>query len=337
MSVIGTYQVIVNEQTYDCNIYSTVVEATPTTVAGGSYWEIKVNDQTGYLGLWPASSTEQSQFAVPLVYTRNNAAFYLMTQVVNNVHVSITQSANQTITITCNGQAYTSDFDILYGTKYTATVTTNNNKLNPGTLNIASSGTITTDLSFSVTPVTSKSVTFSAGSISTSNQTLAYQVIGSTTRNVTLPAVVPYYDVSDNGASLVATKFKLTITPSANYKHGQVTYNGTQVIAVSTGAGSVTKNVADYSGTVTIAVTAAAIVQHTVTINSNANATITCKVGSQTYTAPATFKVNHGTQITLSCTPKSGYSFVQWTYTEGTSTNSILAASAVLKKVDEGE
>lgn len=71
---------------------------------------------------------------------------------------SITQSANQVITVICNGVAHTSTFTATHGQTWTATIVSTNAAYNPGKLNI-SSGTISGASSVSATAATIKQYT----------------------------------------------------------------------------------------------------------------------------------------------------------------------------------
>lgn len=66
--------------------------------------------------------------------------------------ITIIQSKNQTIKVTCNETAHTSSFTANYGSTYTTTVTPNTG-YNAGTLN-HTSGTVTGDLTISATAAT---------------------------------------------------------------------------------------------------------------------------------------------------------------------------------------
>lgn len=73
--------------------------------------------------------------------------------------VTITQSANQTITVKCNGQSYTSSFKANYGSTYTASVSVSNSSYyTPGTLNHTNE-TITGNITISATAATLKKYT----------------------------------------------------------------------------------------------------------------------------------------------------------------------------------
>ena len=73
--------------------------------------------------------------------------------------VTITQSANQTITVKCNGTNHTSTFTAPYASTYTALIVVSNSVYyTPGTLN-HTSGTITGNITISATPATLKRYT----------------------------------------------------------------------------------------------------------------------------------------------------------------------------------
>lgn len=107
---------------YACTCYTTTDEATPKTITGGSCWKIKNNNTECYVGLWPTSVSGGS-YHTPLKLKKSNVEYYVETKVVNTYTVTITQSSNQTIKVTCNGSTYTSTFTAPAGAAYTVTVT----------------------------------------------------------------------------------------------------------------------------------------------------------------------------------------------------------------------
>lgn len=70
------------------------------------------------------------------------------------VTVTIVQSANQTITVICNGNSYTSTFTAKAGSTYTASISASTG-YNAGTLN-STSGTLTDNITISATAATLK-------------------------------------------------------------------------------------------------------------------------------------------------------------------------------------
>lgn len=70
------------------------------------------------------------------------------------VTVTIVQSANQTITVICNGNSYTSTFTAKVGSTYTASISASTG-YNAGTLN-STSGTLTDNITISATAATLK-------------------------------------------------------------------------------------------------------------------------------------------------------------------------------------
>lgn len=72
----------------------------------------------------------------------------------NSYLVTITQSSNQTITVTCGGKSYTSNFTATYGQNWTASISPETNYI-AGTLS-ATSGTITGPVTISATTATIK-------------------------------------------------------------------------------------------------------------------------------------------------------------------------------------
>lgn len=74
------------------------------------------------------------------------------------VTVTIVQSANQTITVICNGNSYTSTFTAKAGSTYTASISASTG-YNAGTLN-RTSGTLTDNITISATAATLKTYTY---------------------------------------------------------------------------------------------------------------------------------------------------------------------------------
>lgn len=262
---------------YECNCYTTSSDATPA-VSGGSYWTIRNNNTVCYLGLWPKSASTTSSYSTPLVVKKNGVEYYVQTQVINTFTVTITQSANQTIKVTCNGNTYTETFTALAGSAFTVTVT----------------------------PATG----YTAGAPSVSS--------GNVTSNITItasPASKAKYTVTINQSS------NQTITVTANGTNYTSTFTAdygttwTAKIAASTGynAGTLSATSGTVTGNVTISATAASKKMYSVTITKPTNGAITAKVGSTTYTATTTFSVAHGTSVTFTCTPNSGYTFSSFT------------------------
>jgi hypothetical protein len=95
---------------YECTCYTTVEEATPVAIPGGSAWEIKNNGVVCYVGLWPINENG-GDYHTPLRHRKDGVEYWVDSQVANSVTVIITQSDNQIIRVTCNGQVYTQTFE----------------------------------------------------------------------------------------------------------------------------------------------------------------------------------------------------------------------------------
>lgn len=108
---------------YLCLCYDTADNGTPKKVSGGSTWQIKNNNVVGYIGLVPSASAGKTGYDTPLKLKKNNTEYIVQSQVNNYYTVTITQSAHQTITVTCNNTAYTSTFTALAGSTYSVKVT----------------------------------------------------------------------------------------------------------------------------------------------------------------------------------------------------------------------
>lgn len=76
----------------------------------------------------------------------------------SEVTVTIVQSANQTITVICNGNSYTSTFTAEAGSTYTASISASTG-YNVGTLS-STSGTLTDNITISATAATLKTYTY---------------------------------------------------------------------------------------------------------------------------------------------------------------------------------
>lgn len=76
----------------------------------------------------------------------------------SGVTVTIVQSANQTITVICNGNSYTSTFTAKAGSTYTASISASTG-YNAGTLS-STSGTLTDNITISATAATLKTYTY---------------------------------------------------------------------------------------------------------------------------------------------------------------------------------
>lgn len=116
--------------------------------------------------------------------------------------ISISQSANQTITVVCNGTSYTSSFTARYGDAYSVSIT-GNNGYTAGGVNV-SSGNVTGDLTVYAT---SGATLVVAGSVTyASNQTASGQF--------TVPAHVNVLAVYSNAWS---GSRNVAVTPGKQY------------------------------------------------------------------------------------------------------------------------
>lgn len=125
-----TIQVVCNGTTYTSSFQA---------LAGSSY-TVTVVPATGYTAGSPSSSSGYVNGNLTISASPASKASYLVT---------IVQSAHQTITVTCNGVNYTSNFTANYGDKWTATILASSG-YRPGTLS-ATSGTITGAVTISAT------------------------------------------------------------------------------------------------------------------------------------------------------------------------------------------
>lgn len=88
----------------------------------------------------------------------NGVARLCYTSEVTVVTVTIVQLANQTITVICNGNSYTSTFTAEVGSTYTASISASTG-YNAGTLS-STSGTLTDNITISATAATLKTYTY---------------------------------------------------------------------------------------------------------------------------------------------------------------------------------
>ena len=260
---------------YDCTCYTTTDEATPKTVSNGTYWEIKNNNTVCYLGLVPSASAGKTGFDTPLKVKKNNTEYIVQTKVVNYFTVTITQSANQTITVTCGGKNYTSTFSALAGSQYTVKVTPNTG-YTAGTPN-TTSGYVNSNISISASAATKATYVFTINK--TSNQTITVTYGGTT-----------YKSTASANTTFTATygeKWTATIAGATGYNPG----------TLSATSGTIT-------GNVTLSATAATIKTFTLTLNTVENGYwkvngVTKAAGSYTY--------SHSTSLTVECFANDGY------------------------------
>ena len=138
---------LTTNSTYGGTLPSYTSTATKTkqtlSVPYGTTYSITYTGDTGYTAGAAKSGTVSANTTV----THNNASLTPYT-------VTITQSSNQTITVTCGGKSYTSNFTATYGQHWTASISPGTNYI-AGTLN-ATSGTITGPITVSATAATIK-------------------------------------------------------------------------------------------------------------------------------------------------------------------------------------
>ena len=281
----------------ECTCYTTPDEATPKTISKGSYWEIKNNNIVCYLGLWPVSETKNSGFHSMLTMKKNGIDYYVEKQVVNEFTVTINQSANQTIKVTCNGYTYTSTFKALVGSKFTVIVEPKTG-YNAGTPNYYS-GTITDNVTISASAATLKQFTVTINQ--STNQTIKVVCNGQT--------------YTSTFKANYGSTYTATVTPNTGYNAGTLNHS----------SGTITNNI-------TISATPATIKQFTVTITQSSNQTIKVVCNGTSHTS--SFTANYGSTYTATVTPNTGYNAGTLNHTSGTITGNITisATTATLKQ-----
>ena len=284
---------------YDCTCYTTTDEATPKTVSNGSYWEIKNNNTVCYLGLVPSASAGKTGFDTPLKVKKNSTEYIVQTKVVNYFTVTITQSANQTITVTCGGKDYTSTFSALAGSQYTVKVTPNTG-YTAGTPNVTS-GYVNSNISISATAATKATYVFTINK--TSNQTITVTYGGTT-----------YKSTASANTTFTATygeKWTATIAGATGYNPG----------TLSATSGTIT-------GAVTLSATAATIKTFTLSFGATTNQTYVATIGgtAKAATSNATsYTVNYGTSYSVAYTASASaaYTYTASSAVSGTVTSNV--------------
>lgn len=253
----------------ECICYTTMDEATPKTVTGGSTWEIKNNNTVCYLGLVPSNLSGKTGFDTTLKVKKSGTEYLVQSKVVNYFTVTITQSDNQTIRVTCNGTTYTSSFQALAGSSYTVTVIpeTGYTAGSPS----SSSGYVNSDLTITASPASKASYLVTI--VQSAHQTITVTCNGT---NYTSNFTANYGD-----------RWTATILASSGYRPG----------TLSATSGTIT-------GAVTISATAATVIQYRVTLKPVENGYwqlqgVNKDAGSYAY--------NSGTSVKVECFANSGY------------------------------
>ena len=138
---------LTTNNTYGGTLPSYISTATKTeqtlSVPYGTTYSITYTGDTGYT----AGAAKSGSITTNTTVTHNEASLTPYT-------VTIAQSSNQTITVTCGGKSYTSNFTATYGQHWTASISPETNYI-AGTLS-ATSGTITGPITISATAATIK-------------------------------------------------------------------------------------------------------------------------------------------------------------------------------------
>lgn len=120
-----------------------IIELVTTKKSGYTY----LKAGTKYALLSPNDAADVNNKSHLWVKIGSNSARYVLKR--QTFTVNITQSNNQTITVTCNGVARTASFTATYGDTYTVSIVPAAN-YNAGSLNITS-GSLTADVAVSAT------------------------------------------------------------------------------------------------------------------------------------------------------------------------------------------
>lgn len=227
---------------------------------------------------------------------------------INSYTVTITQSANQTITVNDGTRNHTSSFSAPYGTKLTASIVANTG-YTAGTLNQTSATVGASGATFSATAATVNS--YSVVITQTANQTIKVND-GNTDHTETFS--IPY-----------GTELTCSITPATGYTASRLSVTGATLDS-SNKFRMPAKNV-------TVTATAnATINSYTVTINQTTGQTITVNDGTTNHTS--SFTAPYGTKLTATLTPAEGYTagkLNQTAATVGTSGATFSATAATIQ------
>ena len=259
---------------HECVCYTLQDEATPKTVQGatGSIWEIKNNGVVCYLGLWPATATNTSEYSTPLTIKKNNVEYYVQSKVLNYFTVTINQTEHQTIQVSYNGQKYTSSFQALAGSQIGVFVFSEEGYLSGNVLinGVPSTGSyVNSDLTITASPASKAT----------------YLVTIQQSANQTISVVCNGNIYTSNFTANYGDTYTATIKANEGYNAGQL----------STTSGTIT-------GPLTISATAASIVLCTLTVTQPDNGRI--EVNGQVGTS---FALNYGTNVKLEAIANDGY------------------------------
>lgn len=200
---------------------------------------------------------------------KSNVTISATAATIKTFTVTITQSANQTIKVVCNGQTHTSTFTASYGSSYTVFIEPDVG-YNAGKLN-NTGGVLTGNISISATNAVIKQFTVTI--TQSLNQTIT---------------------VKCNGQSYISSfkaNYGSTYTASVSTSNSVYYIPGT----ISSASGTITNNI-------TISATAATLKKYTITVTQPANGKITVNGSVGT-----SFIFDAGTSITVQATANSGY------------------------------
>lgn len=285
---------------YECVCYDTADAATPKTVSGGTAWEIKNNNVVCYLGLVPSSAAGKTGYDTPLKLKKSGTEYIVQTKVSSYVTVTIVQSDNQHIIVTCNGEAHVSTFQALVGSTYTVEV-------RPSAGYVAgkpsvSSGTLTGDITITASPASRGEFTFTI--IQSDNQTIAVTCKGTT--------------YTSTFAASYGDTWTATITPAAGYTAGKL----------SATSGTIT-------GATSISATAATLNALTLSFGATTNQTYVATINgvAKAATASATrYTVNYGTKYSVKYTANSATAAYTYTASEAVAESTVTTSVSIPAK-----
>ena len=287
---LATYTVTIT-QTANQTIKVTTndgVEHTSTFTANyGTTYTVTVTPATGYNAGTPSVSSGT---------ITGNLTITATAATIKTFQVTITQTANQTITVKVGSVEYTSTFTANYGTTYTVTVTPATG-YNAGTPSV-SSGTITGNLTITATAATIKTFTLSIGA--TTNQTYV-ATIGGVAKTATSSAT--NYTV-DYGTAY-------SIVYTANAATAVYTYtasaavSGTVTADVSVPAKSATSTLRYYNLTVPATTNQTYVLK--LAVNSTYGGTLPSYTSTATSAAQNNLSCPYGTTYTITYTGNTGY------------------------------
>ena len=279
--------------------YTSTFEAT-----GGDSLNIKITSSTGFIsGYITLDGKRYNSFEINDINSNHTISATNATAL--TYYLSINQSNHQTITVTANGNRYTSSVSLPYGTTWTATITPDTG-YTAGTLS-KTSGTMTGNDSISASPASKNGYTLSI--TQSAHQTI---IVHANNNDYTSNVSLPY-----------GTKWTAIIKPDTGYT-----------------AGTLSKTSGTITGNDSVSASAATIINYKITIRETENTITTVTATSSvdiknvvTWTTGSK-SFPYGSTWTAHTEGATGYTAGEVNLPSGTLTSdtTIYAQSAATKK-----